>query len=94
MNSVSVCLLVSGGLGFTLLKHIALKNNCVLHSVFTDKKSDGIISFCKEKNIACFAGNPRDGKTADFRKMLTERPDIILSINYLFLIGYQTKQFY
>lgn len=86
MNSVSVCLLVSGGLGFTLLKHIALKNNCVLHSVFTDKKSDGIISFCKEKNIACFAGNPRNGATADFRKSLNSRPDIILSINYLFLI--------
>lgn len=96
MEKLSVCLLVSGGLGLSLLRHIAFKNSYVLHSVFTDKKSDGIISFCKDNNIAWFAGNPRGGKTADFRKTLTERPDIILSINYLFLIeedliSYPTK---
>lgn len=86
MEKISVCLLVFGGLGFTLLKHIALKNNCVIHSVFTDKKSDGIIDFCKEKNIAYFAGNPRGGVTAGFRNSLSTRPDVILSVNYLFLI--------
>lgn len=86
MEKLSVCLLVSGGLGLTLLKHIALKNNCVIHSVFTDKKSDGIIDFCKEKNIAYFAGNPRGGVTAVFRNSLSTRPDVILSVNYLFLI--------
>ena len=96
MNSLSVCLLVSGGLGLTLLKHIALKNNCVIQSVFTNKKSEEIINFCKEKNIACFAGNPRNGATADFRTSLNSRPDIILSVNYLFLIeddliSYPTK---
>lgn len=46
MNSVSVCLLVSGGLGLTLLKHIALKNNCNIHSVFTEKNEDDFLS-CK-----------------------------------------------
>ena len=96
MNSVSVCLLVSGGLGLTLLKHIALKNNCNIHSVLTDKKSAEIINFCKEKNIPYFAGNPRNGATADFRTSLNNRPDIILSVNYLFLIeedliSYPTK---
>lgn len=96
MEKLSVCFLVSGGLGLTLLKYIALKDSCVIHSVFTDKKSDGIISFAKENNIACFAGNPRGGVTADFRKTLPARPDIVLSVNYLFLIeedliSYPTK---
>lgn len=86
MEKLSVCLLASGGLGLMLLNHIATKNNCLIHSVFTDKKSDGIISFCKEKDIACFAGNPRGGVTEDFRNSLSTRPDIILSVNYLFLI--------
>lgn len=86
MEKLSVCLLASGGLGLKLLDHIAFTNNCVIHSVFTDKKSDGIINFCKEKNIAFFAGNPRGGVTADFRNSLSSRPDIILSVNYLFLI--------
>ena len=86
MEKLSVCLLVSGGLGLTLLKYIALKDSCVIHSVFTDKKSDGIISFAKENDIACFAGNPRGGVTAVFRKTLPARPDIVLSVNYLFLI--------
>ena len=86
MEKLSVCLLASGGLGLTRLDHIAFNKNCVIHSVFTDKKSDGIINFCKEKNIAFFAGNPRGGVTADFRNSLSSRPDIILSVNYLFLI--------
>lgn len=86
MKSLSVCLLVSGGLGLTLLKHITLKNNCNIHSVFTDKKSEEIINFCKEKNIPYFAGNPRNGATAAVRASHNNRPDIILSINYLFLI--------
>ncbi|MGN0739652.1 MAG: methionyl-tRNA formyltransferase [Treponema sp.] len=86
MEKLSICLLASGNLGLTLLNHIALKSNCAMHSVFTDKKSDGIISFCKENNIACFSGNPRGGVTANFRASLITRPDIILSVNYLFLI--------
>ena len=86
MKKLSVCLLVSGGLGLTLLNHITSNGNCIIHSVFTDKKSDGIISFCKEKNIVCFAGNPRGDVTSDFRNSLSSRPDIILSVNYLFLI--------
>ena len=86
MEKLSVCLLASGGLGLTLLNHIAFKNNCVIHSVFTDKKSDGIIDFCRKKNIAYFAGNPRGGVTAGFCNLLPSKPDIILSVNYLFLI--------
>lgn len=96
MKELSVCLLASGSLGQALLNHIFLKKGCVIHSVFTDKKSEGIINFCKEKNIAYYAGNPRNGATKDFRSSLFSKPDIILSINYLFLIdedliSYPTK---
>ncbi|MBR6468768.1 MAG: hypothetical protein IKS84_00190, partial [Lachnospiraceae bacterium] len=86
MKKLSVCLLVSGGLGYVLLEHVSTNSEVVLHSVFTDKKSDEIISFCKEKNIACFVGNPRNESSVGFRSKIDERPDIILSINYLFLI--------
>ena len=86
MEKLTVCLLASGSLGFSLLEHLSHKNDVTLHSVFTDKKSDGIISFCTENNIPCFSGNPRGGATAEFRNSLKNRPDIILSINYLFLI--------
>ena len=37
-------------------------------------------------NIECFAGNSRGGTTANFRNAFLARPDIILSVNYLFLI--------
>lgn len=86
MEKLTVCLLASGSLGFTLLEYLSHKGGVTLHSVFTDKKSDGIISFCKENNLPCFAGNPRGGATTEFRNSLKNRPDIILSINYLFLI--------
>lgn len=96
MKKLSVCLLVSGNLGQAILNHFSLKNNCIIHSVFTDKKSDNIINFCKKKNIPFFAGNPRDGVTRDFRNALSSRPEILLSVNYLFLIetdliSYPTK---
>ena len=96
MEKLSVCLLVSGNLGLTLLEHLYRKNNIILHSVFTNKNSDGIVDFCKKNSLPYFAGNPRNGATADFRKKLNSRPDIILSINYLFLIeddliSYPTK---
>lgn len=86
MKKISTCLLLSGGLGYALLEHVSTNGEVVLHSVFTDKKSDEIISFCKEKNIACFVGNPRNESSGKFRRKINERPDIILSINYLFLI--------
>lgn len=86
MKKISTCLLVSGGLGYALLEHISAKSEVVLHSVFTDKKSDEIISFCNEKNIACFVGNPRNESSVEFRSKIDERPDILLSVNYLFLI--------
>lgn len=75
-------ILCSGGLGFTTLKHIV--ENHSVQFVLTDKKSDAIITFCQDKNIPIFAGNPRHGKGYSFIKNITV--DVIASINYLFLI--------
>ena len=86
MEKLTVCLLVSGNLGYSLLDYLSQKDDIILHSVFTDKKSDTIIEFCKKHRFPCFVGNPRENATASFRKELSACPDILLSINYLFLI--------
>lgn len=86
MEKLAVCLLVSGNLGYSLLDYLSQKDDIILHSVFTDKKSDTIIEFCKKHRFPCFVGNPRENATASFRKELSACPDILLSINYLFLI--------
>lgn len=86
MKKVTISLLASGNLGYISLEHLFHKKNIELHSVFSDRKSNEIITFCKKNNIPCFVGNPRRGATTSFRDSLTKRPDIILSINYLFLI--------
>ena len=75
-------ILCSGRLGLSTLKHI-VKNNKVKF-VLTDKKSINIITFSKENNIPIFAGNPRQSRGFNFIK--TIKVDIIVSINYLFLI--------
>jgi methionyl-tRNA formyltransferase len=86
MKKISICLLVSGNLGYSLLKYIFSKIDVEIHSVFTDRKSDVIQVFCSDNKINCFVGNPRNNKSESFRNNIKERPDIILSINYLFLI--------
>lgn len=86
MEKLKICILVSGNLGFTLLKHLYKREDLIIHSVFTNKKSEEIVTFCKEFTIPCFSGNPRNGKSLEFRSHLKTRPDVILSINYLFLI--------
>ena len=86
MKKLSICLLVSGNLGYSLLKYIFSKIDVEIHSVFTDRKSDVIQVFCSDNKINCFVGNPRNNKSESFRNNIKERPDIILSINYLFLI--------
>lgn len=74
--------LCSGGLGYTTLQHIV--KNYKVEFVLTDKKSESIIDFCTNENIPVFAGNPREGRGFDFIKEI--KVDVIVSINYLFLI--------
>ncbi len=75
-------ILASGGLGATCLGIIQQMSQ--VGFVMTDKGSDGIIAFCQEKNIPLFVGNPRKGKATAF--MANKPIDVILSINYLFIV--------
>lgn len=86
MKKLSICLLVSGNLGYSLLKYIFSKIDVKIHSVFTDRKSDVIQVFCSDNKINCFVGNPRNNKSESFRNNIKDKPDIVLSINYPFLI--------
>lgn len=86
MKKLSICLLISGNLGYSLLKYLSSKTSVKIHSVFTDKKSDVLQAFCSDNKIYCFVGNPRNNKSESFRNNIKDKPDIVLSINYLFLI--------
>lgn len=86
---MSICLLLSGHLGFTVLKFLLGKHS--ISSVFTDKNSAEIIDFCEVKKIPLFIGNPRGGRSAEFRSKI--HCDILLSINYLFIIDRDLIQY-
>ncbi len=79
---MKLAILVSGGLGLQTLSKIneEYQVSCVL----TDSKSPSIITYCEDKNIPVFKGNPRKGEGYNFLKSFDI--DILTSINYLFLI--------
>lgn len=74
--------LCSGNLGLQVLKQLA--SGYPISFVFTDSGSKDIIDYCESKELPIFIGNPRKGNTKDF---LTSRScDVLLSVNYLFII--------
>ncbi len=79
---MKIAVLVSGGLGFSVLKQINAGYQVVC--VLTDSNSFAIIDYCKNNEIPFFKGNPRNGKGFDFIKSF--HIDVLASINYLFLI--------
>ena len=86
---MKVGLLISGGLGLEALKLVSSVNTPVF--VLTNKTSTGIIEYCSETNIPNFVGNPRNGAAMQFLK--DKHVDVILSINYLFLIEKDIVEF-
>lgn len=82
MSNYSYGILASGTLGLHCLTIISRENH--INFVLTDKKSFVIIEFCTKNDIPCFVGNPRNGKGLQFIKNFST--DVILSINYLFII--------
>lgn len=79
---LTIGVLCSGWLGFETLSKIA--KNYTIQFILTDNKSDRIIDFASSHNIPLFNGNPRDGKGYNFIKDICV--DVIVSVNYLFLI--------
>jgi methionyl-tRNA formyltransferase len=79
---MSLGLLCSGRLGYqTLLK---LLEKYQINFVFTDSKSKNIIQFCEQNKLRVFVGNPRNGRAKEF--IAKNECEILISINYLFLI--------
>lgn len=74
--------LCSGNLGFQIL--LVLFEKHLISFVFTDTNSDDIIRFCRENDLPVFLGNPRGGRANEFIDKY--ECDILISINYLFLI--------
>jgi len=50
----------------------------------TDKGSTAISELCQSEKIACYVGNPRKGRGFEFIENISV--DVIVSVNYLFLI--------
>ncbi len=80
MNDVII--LASGSLGEVALVHLNRTAN--IKAILTDRSSTNIHEISIQEDIPCFIGNPRNGKAYDFIKDIS--CDIILSINYLFII--------
>lgn len=81
---MKIVVLCSGNLGLTCLNQLARTH--AIAAVLTDKKSTGIIDSANTRGIPVFAGNPRSGKGASFLQSQAIQADLMLSINYLFLI--------
>lgn len=81
---MKLALLVSGGLGEDILKLVTEKFNFNV-TVFTDKGSYGVIKFCEANKLLYYAGNPRKVEAESFIGNLNV--DLILSVNYLFIIN-------
>lgn len=79
---MKIGLLASGGLGYSILQK--MYKSYELSFVMTDSASDSIQDFCKINSIPSFSGNPRNGNSDEF--IIKISCDILVSINYLFLI--------
>lgn len=82
---ITVGLLVSGGLGMRVFELLKTNPKVQLLFVLTDRASATIYDDCNALNIPVFKGNPRQGKVTDFLEGVGS-PDIILSVNYLFVV--------
>ena len=80
---MNLALFVSGGLGFEVLEHL-IESKHSIKCIFTDLKSTGIIDAAKHNCLPVFTGNPRNERAIRFIEV--HEIDIILSVNYLFLI--------
>lgn len=89
MSRFSYGILASGTLGMKCLASVHEKRQIAF--VFTDKQSSEIIEFCQQQTIPFFAGNPRNGKAAFF--LSNYSVDVLLSVNYLFIIEKDIIQF-
>ena len=78
-------ILASGDLGYKVMSDLIKQ---IEKPVFiaSDSNSEYIIEFAKQNSVQVFTGNPKGGKLVEFLKKYQIEADLILSINYLFLL--------
>lgn len=79
---LKIGILCSGELGLITLKEI--RDKIELQFIFTDKNSFEIIEYANSNDTSIFIGNPR--KNCPYSFLSNFETDIILSINYLFIV--------
>jgi methionyl-tRNA formyltransferase len=89
LSNYSYGILASGNLGLICLEAIYAKRGVIF--VMTDKMSTSIAEFCSSHSIPVFIGNPRNGKAINF--LSSYSADVLLSINYLFIIESDVIEF-
>jgi len=80
---MKLALFVGGGLGLRVFEHL-LNSITSIECVFTDSKSIEIISLANASQIQLYIGNPRKVDALTF--IDNHIIDLILSVNYLFII--------
>ena len=80
---MNLALFVSGGLGFKVLDHLK-ESKYSVRCVFTDSSSVKIVEKANNNHLPIFIGNPRNDSALRF--IDAYEIDIIMSVNYLFLI--------
>ncbi len=75
--------LASGNLGLVCLKQLHQEHEICF--VMTNSASEEIHHYCFKDSIPIFSGNPR--KKDGYQVLLKERIDVLVSINYLFIVN-------
>ncbi len=82
---MNYCICVSGALGLTVLQRLTV-SSITIKCVLTDRHSDEIVAYCEQQHLPVFAGNPRNGKAAEWLDGQKIEFENLLSINYLFIL--------
>lgn len=81
---MNIVILASGNLGFEVVTK--LLEDIRITGLATDSKSEDLKQLARENNLPLFEGNPREGRLREFLDNLESSVDLVLSINYLFLL--------
>lgn len=85
-------ILTSGRLGYNVFSELIEQIDQPLF-IATDGQSETVIQEAKKNQIPLFIGNPRNGALVEFIKQHQMELDLILSINYLFLLDEKLLDF-
>lgn len=83
--NMTYCLCVSNDLGYVVLEYLH-KHGLPINLVLTDSGSTEILEYCDSNDIVVFKGNPRKGRASAFIEDNEIQFDVLLSVNYLFII--------